>query len=107
MPSKFRIVPLMDGPDAASSIIQSDQLTPDAFVRLLDERKAVVLQKANDGEESELELSSLSFFSTEDFGSIVTSLQLEYYPYVGGAAPRTVIPVSADDRPIIFTANER
>jgi hypothetical protein len=105
MTTKLRIIPLMDGPDAATTVVTSDEFTPDLFVQLLDQRKAVILQKVVCDEP--IDPSSGSYFDTEDFGSILTSLNLEYYPYFGGAAPRVVIPVSADERPIVFTANER
>jgi hypothetical protein len=68
-----------------------DSLTSREFVDLLDSHKALLFQGAK---------------TVEDFGEFVTSLQLESYPYVGGAAPRTIIPVSSG-KDIIFTANER
>lgn len=66
------------------------------FVRLLDIHKGVLLQ-ADDVEKSPL--------TVEDFGSFVAGLNLTPYPYVGGAAPRRVIPVAAGED-IVFTANE-
>ena len=44
--------------------------------------------------------------SVQDFADLLLGLDLTYYPYIGGAAPRTVIPVKGSDLPIVFTANE-
>jgi D-xylose reductase len=74
---------------------QKVTLTPHTFVDLLDKDKAMLFRST----------SIDSPLTTEDFGTFVTKLGLEYYPYEGGAAPRTNIPVSAGDN-IIFTANE-
>ena len=71
------------------------KVTPRTFVDMLDKDKAMLFRSA----------SNESPLSTEDFGTFVTKLNLEYYPYEGGAAPRTNIPVSAGKN-IIFTANE-
>ena len=71
-----------------------DNLQPRHIVDLLDQHKALLLQSSGDP------------LSTEDFGQFLVNLKLEYYPYIGGAAPRTIIPVSAG-KDIIFTANER
>jgi hypothetical protein len=73
-----------------------DDLQPRKFVDLLDQHKALLFQ--SHAQEQPI--------STDDFGDLLASLQLEYYPYIGGAAPRTVIPVKAG-KDIIFTANER
>lgn len=43
--------------------------------------------------------------SVEDFGWYLKSLELTPYPYVGGAAPRRIIPVEAG-QDLIYTANE-
>ena len=64
------------------------------FVDNLDHQKAVLIRR----EEKSL--------SVEEFGELLVGFDLEHYPYVGGAAPRTIIPVSAG-KDIIFTANER
>jgi hypothetical protein len=111
---KLRIIPLMDGPEAVTTTVSLSDLTTSTFVKLLDARKAVVIQKLastnneNTGNiDDDASTSTSSTITTEEFASILTGLQLEYYPYFGGAAPRTVIPVQADSRPIVFTANER
>ena len=44
-------------------------------------------------------------FSVDDFGHFIASFNLEKYPYVGGAAPRRIIPCTAGDD-LIYTANE-
>jgi len=89
---KYNITALLEGQEAFT--IDKQQLTPRNFVDLLDQRKALLFQNAS-GE-----------FSTEEFGRFVVDLKLESYPYVGGAAPRTIIPVKAG-KDIVFTANER
>jgi hypothetical protein len=86
---KLTATPLLEGESAKPVVV--DSLKPREFVNLLDSHKALLFQGAQ---------------NVEDFGEFVTSLQLEYYPYVGGAAPRTIIPVSSG-KDIIFTANER
>lgn len=71
-------------------------LAPRNFVKLLDEHKALLLQ-GTDG----------SILSVEDFGDLVVGLNLSPYPYIGGAAPRRIIPVKAGrGKDIVFTANE-
>ena len=85
---------LEPSPDGSTSFT-IDDLQPRKFVDLLDQHKALILQSA-----------STEPWTTDDFGDIITNLQLEYYPYIGGAAPRTVIPVKAGGD-IVFTANER
>lgn len=75
---------------------------PRLFVDLMDRHKALLIQSGQDFNPN----SDVDVLSTEDFGCFVADLQLEKYPYVGGAAPRRIIPVKAGDD-IIFTANER
>jgi D-xylose reductase len=75
--------------------IAVEGLQPRQFVDLLDLHKALLFQSPN----------GTPPLSTEDFGDFLVNLELEYYPYIGGAAPRTVIPVKAGND-IIFTANE-
>jgi len=65
------------------------------FAKALDTHKALLL-RAQTGSPS---------LVTEDFGAFVSGLGLEKYPYTGGAAPRTNIPVSAG-KDVVFTANE-
>eukprot|EP00956_Cyclotella_meneghiniana_P038490 scaffold155183_cov70-Cyclotella_meneghiniana.AAC.1 len=71
-----------------------DSINQEQFIELTAKHKALLLQ-ANDGEEP---------FSVEDFASFAESLKLEHYEYVGGAAPRRLIPVKANIE--VFTANE-
>jgi hypothetical protein len=64
------------------------------FVQLMDKHKALLLQGS-------------TILSVEDFANITVDLKLSAYPYIGGAAPRTIIPVKAGQgKDIVFTANE-
>lgn len=76
--------------------MQRDEMTPKRFVDLMSQHKALIIS-SSDSEKS---------LTVEDFGSFVVDLKLEHYPYIGGAAPRTIIPVKAGND-IVFTANER
>ena len=88
-------IPILDPQGSALSIAQ-EALTPRMFVNLLDRHKALVFRRTD------------APLSVDDFGQFVVDCQLEEYPYVGGAAPRRVIPVAvAPDKDIVFTANER
>ena len=73
------------------------------FCELLDAHKALVLSLSPADPRQEQHSSHLS---VQDFGNLVVGLNLTYYPYIGGAAPRTVIPVTASSLPVVFTANE-
>jgi len=107
---KLKATPLLD-PAASSFAIDDDddeQLQahqPRQFVDWLDQHKVLLLQRDDgddDGDADDLELT------VEDFGRFVVHLQLQEYPYIGGAAPRTIIPVqAAPGKDIVFTANER
>ena len=90
---KLEATPLLE---PGSKAFQLNDLQPRKFVDLLDQHKALIIQSQN-GEQP---------LSADDFGDFLVNLELESYPYIGGAAPRTVIPVKAG-RDIIFTANER
>jgi hypothetical protein len=88
---------------------------PHEFVNLLDQYKALILQQrptsttatnTTTTQDDDIE-SQPPLLSVNDFGQFLVDLQLEYYPYIGGAAPRTIIPVDASPDPIVFTANER
>jgi hypothetical protein len=92
--------PILDPSPGESTSFPIDDLQPRMFVDLLDQHKALILQSASTDNQQPLQ------WTTDDFGDIVTSLQLEYYPYIGGAAPRTIIPVKVGGD-IVFTANER
>ena len=93
--TKFNVIALLEGDEAAKSSfeVRADELSPKSFVDLMDSHKALLFRNENKP------------FTVEDFGAFVTSFKLKSYPYVGGAAPRTVIPVAAG-KDIIFTANE-
>lgn len=95
---KLLATPLLDDKETTVASIEVD-LEPRRFVDLLDRQKAVLLQSTNSTEGCPL--------TPDDFGQIVVDLQLTRYPYVGGAAPRTIIPVKASKDDIVFTANER
>jgi hypothetical protein len=76
-----------------------EKLKPRTFVDLLDQHKALLFSCAD---------KEQPCLTPEDFGRFVVDLKLAYYPYIGGAAPRSIIPVSAGDgKDIVFTANER
>ena len=90
---KFSVIPLLEGDAAKPFEVDEKNLTPRQFVDLLDSRKALVFR--NEAKTS----------NVEDFGHFVVDLNLKQYPYIGGAAPRTIVPVAAG-KDIIFTANE-
>lgn len=90
---KLTATPLLAGNNAPSFSIDHD-LQPRDFVDLLDQHKALIFQ------------GNPNALTTEDFGRFLVDLKLEHYPYIGGAAPRTIIPVEAG-KDIVFTANER
>jgi hypothetical protein len=92
---KLSAFPLLD-PKGSPFVVNDIQ--PRQFVDLLDQHKALIISRAVD--------SNATPLTQEDFGDFLVSLQLEYYPYIGGAAPRTVIPLKAGPD-IVFTANER
>jgi len=87
---ELQAIPILEG---GSTFQIGKELSSKRFVDLLDQHKALIFQSTGEP------------LSTEDFGHFVTSLELQYYPYVGGAAPRTIIPVAAG-KDIVFTANE-
>jgi D-xylose reductase len=89
----MRATPLLEGCPTQQQSFPVDSLTPSSFVNLLDRHKALLFQNTE------------APYSQEDFGKFVVDLELEKYPYIGGAAPRTIIPVEAG-KDIIFTANE-
>ena len=89
-------IPLLD-PDNGEPFEVDDKVQPRDFVHWLDRHKALIFRR-----------NSNAPLSVEDFGDFVMNCQLQDYPYVGGAAPRRVIPVqAAPGKDIIFTANER
>ena len=92
---RMNATPLLEPSPGGTMSFTIDDLQPRTFVDLLDRHKALILQSASNEP-----------WTTDDFGDILSNLQLEYYPYIGGAAPRTIIPVKAGGD-IVFTANER
>ncbi|KAI2500949.1 oxidoreductase [Fragilaria crotonensis] len=94
---------------ATGSTSQSPSFTR-KFCDLLDAHKALVLSRSPstslEEEQDENSTNNDEPLSVQDFGNLVVGLNLTYYPYIGGAAPRTVIPVSASTLPVVFTANE-
>lgn len=86
---KLTAIPLLEG-ESAKPFNVPDPLSPRDFCNLLDAHKALLFPGA---------------FDVESFGHFVANLELEHYPYIGVAAPRTVIPTAAG-KDIIFTANE-
>lgn len=89
-------IPLLDPKGEPFEV--PDKLAPRTFVDLLDRHKALIFRRR----------PASAPLSVDDFGQFVIDCQLQDYPYVGGAAPRRVIPVQvAPGRDIVFTANER
>ena len=79
------------------SIHECDDIELDQsnFISLVAKHKALLLRN-KEGED---------VFNVNDFGNIVSSLGLKDYPYVGGAAPRRIIPVEAGDN-LVYTASK-
>ena len=66
------------------------------FIELLAKHKALLI-RPDENEE----------VTVDDFGSFMVNLNLEPYPYVGGAAPRRIIPVNTPGgESMVYTANE-
>ena len=93
---KFQALPILQGSQAPALDVELSSREPlaDSIPHLLSQHKAFILR------------SYEADWTVEDFGLFVSDCNLEYYPYIGGAAPRTIIPVKAG-QDIIFTANER
>lgn len=89
----YRVTRLLENLDSSTSV--SKDFSTQHFVQLLASHKALLFQN----EESDAAMD------VEAFGSFVKRLNLTSYPYVGGAAPRTMIPVEAGND-IVYTANE-
>lgn len=76
--------------------IDNGKLSQTEFVELLAKHKALLI-RPDDGEH----------VSVDDFASFMSNLDLESYPYVGGAAPRRIIPVNVPGgEEMVYTANE-
>ena len=101
---KLKVTPLLD--PQASPWTVDEGLPPRQFVDWLDQHKVLLLQRPDD--EEDVSQQPQKPWTVQDFGQLVVDLQLQEYPYIGGAAPRTVIPVdAAPGKGIVFTANER
>ncbi|KAL3772242.1 hypothetical protein ACHAWO_012640 [Cyclotella atomus] len=77
--------------DQAQSV---ESITQEIFIEMSAKHKALLLQ-ADDGNEP---------FTLDDFATFAEGLGLTHYEYVGGAAPRRLIPTKANIE--VFTANE-
>ena len=73
---------ILENIDETISIPNLDQNT---FLSLLAKNKALLLRSDDPDNKP---------FTVDEFAKFLTSLNLEYYPYVGGAAPRRIIPVN-------------
>jgi hypothetical protein len=94
---KIQATPLLLGDEAKPFLVDTETtLSSRGFVKLLDQNKALLLQSAGDDG---------VVWTVQDFGQLVVGLHMTPYPYIGGAAPRRIIPVDAGEN-IIFTANE-
>ena len=104
---KLKVTPLLD-PQASPWVVDADNDNdehPRQFVDWLDQHKVLLLQKPAAQRPDDHHDTP---WTVQDFGRLVVGLQLQEYPYIGGAAPRTVIPVdAAPGKDIVFTANER
>ena len=90
----MRYTRLFESIDKSSVIEKLDQ---SLFLDLLVKHKALLFRSS----ENEPHLS------VDDFGHILAALNLEPYPYVGGAAPRRIVKVNAPGGDnMIYTANE-
>ncbi len=91
--------------------IDSESFTQETFVKLLATSKALLIRAD--------ESSGTTPLTVDDFAQILSNLHLTNYPYVGGAAPRRIIPVNVKDtggnenenanvenRNMVYTANE-
>jgi len=83
-----RIFEDLQGHESHSNLGQDD------FVGLLAKHKALLLRSDEDQNP----------FNVDEFAEIIEDLRLSKYEYVGGAAPRRLIPVKANVE--VFTANE-
>jgi len=75
--------------------VESETFTQEKFIELLAKHKGLLIRFHEDEPP----------MSVNDFGSFIAAFELENYPYVGGAAPRRIIPCDAGDD-LIYTANE-
>lgn len=93
---RLSVKAILLGEHAESFELDTDSsLSPRNFVKRLDRHKALLLQHGTTG----------SVLTVQDFGHLLVGFQLTPYPYIGGAAPRRIIPVDAG-QDIVFTANE-
>ncbi|KAL9191207.1 hypothetical protein ACHAXT_000913 [Thalassiosira profunda] len=87
----MRVTRILERPHRGESY---GDISQGQFVSLLAQHKALLLQK-DEGSDP---------LSVDDFARFAEGLSLKHYEYVGGAAPRRVIPVKANVE--VFTANE-
>ena len=92
---KLSYTRLLEDVDDLNSIEgKFDQTT---FIKLLATSKALLIRSENKNEP----------LSVDDFATVISDLNLEPYPYVGGAAPRRIIPVNVPGGDcMVYTANE-
>ena len=78
--------------------ISGKSLDQSTFVKLLAKHKALLI-RSDDEDSPPLDVNG--------FGGFLSNLNLEHYPYVGGAAPRRIIPVDVPGGDtMVYTANE-
>jgi diketogulonate reductase-like aldo/keto reductase/alpha-ketoglutarate-dependent taurine dioxygenase len=75
--------------------VDGKSLTQEKLIKLLAQHKALLFRASSDE----------TTWDVNAFGKLISSFDLEKYPYVGGAAPRRIIPCDSGDD-LIFTANE-
>ena len=92
----LKITALLESDATPFDMPQKRLASTRTFIDVLDGHKALLVG-AKDGEER---------MGVEDFGLFVQSLGLSKYPYIGGAAPRTNIPVLGNSlsRTTIFSS---
>lgn len=76
--------------------IDGESLNQDTFVKLLATSKALLVRAD--------ESAGTSPLTVDEFAQTISNLHLANYPYVGGAAPRRIIPNDSDT--MVYTANE-
>ena len=87
----MRVTRLLEDLQTTDNNVTIDQ---EHFVALLAKHKALILQSDEGCDPT----------TVEEFAKIMEKLNLERYEYLGGAAPRTLIPVNANVE--VYTANE-
>ena len=90
----MRFTRLFEQAFTESTTIQGD-LNQDTFVDLLAKHKAILLRSDEDE----------TPYTVHDFARIIQTLKLDEYEYIGGAAPRRIIPTDVPGV-TVYTANE-